>query len=129
MATWDEVRAAALALPEVTEDGRSWRIRKVSLAWERPLGRADRAALGDAAPLGPILGIRTIDSSEKEELLLASPDVFFTIPHFDGYPAVLARLEPLDVSVLKQLLLEVWLERAPKKLVQSYLSARGPAGP
>jgi hypothetical protein len=124
VATWDDVRTAALRLPDVTEDGRSWRIRKSLLAWERPLRPKDFADLGDAAPSGPILGIRTLDLNAKEELLLASPDVFFTTPHFNNYPAVLARLEPLDVSVLEHLLLEVWTARAPKKLVKTYLSTR-----
>ena len=129
MATWDEVRTAALRLPEVTEaEGRtrSWRVRGKPLAWERPLRRADLEALGDAAPTGPILGIRTVGVAEKEELLVALPLVFFTTPHFDGYPAVLARLAPLEVPVLEQLLLEVWLDRAPKKLVRSYLAANPP---
>jgi hypothetical protein len=121
MANWDEVRAAAVRLPEVTEDGRAWRLRgKLLLAWERPLRKADLEALGDDAPTGDILGIRTLDLEAKEELLVARPDVFFVTPHFNGYPAVLARLEPLDASVLEHLLQELWLARAPKKLVKSW---------
>jgi hypothetical protein len=124
VATWDEVRAAATRLPEVTEDGRRWAIRGKPLAWERPLRPADREALGDAAPTGPILGIRTVDLAAKDELLVAMPDVFFTTPHFDGYPAVLARLGPLDVAVLQQLLEQVWSARAPKKLVRAWQADR-----
>ena len=122
MATWQEVASAALRLPEVTEDGRQWRIRDRLLAWERPLRKADLAALGDAAPQGDVLGIRTVDEAAKQELLLAMPEVFFTTPHFDGYPAVLARLAPLEPTVLEQLLEEAWLDRAPKKLVKAWLA-------
>src|SRR5688500_3854902 len=79
VATWDEVRAAALGLPGVVEHPGprpSWRIRGKPLAWERPLRRADLDALGDAAPTGPILGIRTVDLPAREELLAALPQVF-----------------------------------------------------
>lgn len=124
MATWDEVHDAAVILPEVEADGRSWRIRGKALAWERPLRKADHAALGAHAPTGPILGIRTVDLAAKEELLAAWPDVLFTTPHFDGYPAVLARLEPLDPELLRALLEQVWLVRAPKKLVRAYVAAK-----
>lgn len=123
MATWDDVRAAASRLPETTEtagDLPSWRVRGKLLAWERPLRKADLAALGDAAPSGPILGLRTRDLADKDEILAAMPDVFFTTPHFDGYPAVLARLGALEVTVLEHLLLEAWLDRAPRKLVRAY---------
>ncbi|MCA9489229.1 MAG: hypothetical protein KC656_16800 [Myxococcales bacterium] len=120
MATWDDVRAAALRLPEVVEDGRTWRIRRHSLAWERPLRASDRAHLGDVAPEGDILGVRTLDLAAREELLLAMPDVFFVTPHFDGYPAVLARLERMDRALLEHVLEEIWRERAPKRLVRAW---------
>src|SRR5688572_25549269 len=120
MATWDDVRAAAMRLPTVTEEGRSWRVKRCGLVWERPLRKADLAALGPSAPTGDILGIRTVDVEAKEELLLAMPEVFFTTPHFDGYPAVLARLDALPVDVLEQLLVDVWRETAPKRAVRAW---------
>lgn len=125
MATWDDVRAAALRLPGVTEDERSWRVRGKPLAWERPLRKGDREALGDAAPAGPILGVRTVDLAAKDELLAARPDVFFTTPHFDGYPAVLVRLDACDVAILEQVLADIWIDRAPKKVVREWLATRG----
>jgi hypothetical protein len=130
MATWDDVRAAVLRLPDTTEQsekGLSWRVRDKPLAWERPLREADREALGDRAPSGPILGIRTKDLAAKEALLAADPDgdVFFTTPHFDGYPAVLARLEPLQVPVLERLLVEAFLRQAPKRLARAWLEENG----
>lgn len=122
MATWDDIRKAALRLPEVTEEGRAYKVRGKLLAWERPLRDTDLRALGSAAPTSPIVGIRTIDVAAREELIAALPDVFFTIPHFGGYSAVLARLGPLPVDVVEQLVLEVWLTKAPKRVVKSYLA-------
>jgi len=129
MATWDDVRRAMTRLPGVTEheregQQRAWKVRDKGLVWERPLRKSDLAALGDAAPTGPILGIRTVDLQAKEEILVAMPHMFFTIPHFDGHPAVLARLPALDVSVLEHLVEEIWLERAPKQLVKQFLAKR-----
>ena len=125
MLTWDDVRTAACRLPETTEirrseDHRAWQVRDKTFAWERPLRQADFAALGDAAPKGPILGIRTADLQQKEEILAARPDVFFTTPHFDGFPAVLAQLDRLELPLLEQLLLDAWRHRAPKRLLREH---------
>ena len=108
----------------MTEDGRAWKVKGKGLAWERPLRKGDFEALGPDAPTGDILGIRTVDVAAKDELIAAMPDVFFTTPHFDGYPAVLARLGALEVSVLEELLVEIWRERAPKKAVKAWDAAR-----
>jgi hypothetical protein len=67
MATWDDVRRLALALPEVTEESSGhtgqpqWRVKGKGFAWDRPLRKADREALGDASPDGPILGVRVAE--------------------------------------------------------------------
>jgi len=125
MATWTDVAAAADALPD-TEAGtayghRAWRVRKKLLVWERPLRNKDLAELGDAAPAGDVLGLPTAGLAEKEELIAAFPDVFFTTSHFDGHAAVLARLDALPVDVLNQLVREAWRRRAPKRLVREHL--------
>jgi hypothetical protein len=123
MATWDDLRRIAEKLPETQEPTEhNWRIRDKPLAWERPLRETDREALGDAAPDGPILGVRTRDVGVKEALLADDPDVYFTIPHFDGYPAILVRLDRIDPQELEELFVEIWLHRAPKKLRDAYLS-------
>ncbi len=88
MATWDDVRASALALPE-TEEAlsrglRQWRVRAKAFVWERPLRRADLEALGPQAPDGPILGVQVEHLGAKEALLADDPACFFTTPHFDG---------------------------------------------
>jgi hypothetical protein len=90
-----------------------------------PLRRSDLEALGDAAPSGPILGARVEHLVAKEALLAEEPDVYFTTPHFDGYPAVLVRLERIGLEDLEELTVEAWLARAPKRLVKHYLEARG----
>jgi hypothetical protein len=128
MATWDDVRRIALALPETSEqssrDHASWRVRDKGFVWERPLRPADVRALGDRAPTGPILGARVEHLVAKEALLADDPDVFFTTPHFDGYPAVLVRLGRITVDGLEEVIVEAWLARAPKRLAREYMQPR-----
>jgi hypothetical protein len=125
MATWDDVRRIALALPETTEavswEHAHWRVKDKGFVWERPLRRSDLEALGDAAPDGPILGARVEHLVAKEALLADDPGVFFTTPHFDGYPAVLVRLDEISMQDLEEVIVEAWLCRAPKRLAQAYL--------
>ncbi|WP_422741841.1 MmcQ/YjbR family DNA-binding protein [Micromonospora sp. WMMD754] len=125
MASWDDVRRVALALPETTERGSyddlpAWRVRDKMFAWERPLRRADLDALGDAAPDGPILAARVPDLGAKEALLADDPAVYFTVPHLDGYPAVLVRLDRIGAVELTELLTEAWYARAPKRLAAGH---------
>jgi hypothetical protein len=128
VATWDDVRRIALELPETSEavsrDLRQWRVKDKGFVWERPLRRADLEALGDAAPDGPILGARVEHLVAKEALLADDPSVFFTTPHFDGYPAVLVRLERIGLEDLREVIVEAWLARAPKRLAHSYVDAQ-----
>jgi hypothetical protein len=125
MADWTDVRRIALSLPETTEQSMhglpSWRVRKKLFVWERPLRKSDLEALGEAAPDGPILGARVEHLLAKEALLADDPTVYFTTPHFDGYPSVLVRLERIAVSELEELTIEAWLARAPKRLAKQYL--------
>jgi hypothetical protein len=124
MATWDDVRRLALALPETAEKASyggtpSWTVKDKGFVWDRPLRAADRAALGDTAPDGPVLGARVPDLGVKDALVAAQPDVYFTTPHFDGYPAVLVRLDRIDIDELEELVTDAWLARAPKRLAAS----------
>jgi hypothetical protein len=125
MATWEDVRRVATSLPEAVEragDTPQWRVRDKLFAWDRPLRRADLEALGPAAaPDGPVLAARVPDLGAKEALLADDPDVYFTTPHFDGYPAVLVRLDRIEVAELEELLVEAWLARAPKRLATEHL--------
>jgi hypothetical protein len=128
MATWDDVSRIALSLPETSEelrrDRRAWRVKDKWFVWERPLRRSDREALGDRAPDGPILGARVEHLVAKEALVADESGVFFTTPHFDGYPAILVRLEPIGLDELTEVIVEAWLARAPKRLAKAYLETR-----
>jgi hypothetical protein len=125
MADWGDVRRLALALPETSErtsrDLATWRVRDKQFVWERPLRSGDIRALGNDAPAGPILGARVEHLVAKEALLADAPDVFFTTPHFDGYPAVLVRLDEVTLEDLEEVIVEAWLARAPKRLAQAYV--------
>jgi hypothetical protein len=125
MASWRDVRRIALALPATSEGtsygNPSWAVNDKSFAWERPLRPADIAALGDAAPKGAILGVRTDGLEMKDALLASDPAVFFTTPHFDGYAAVLVRLGKITPAKLERVLVDAWLARAPKRLAAVFL--------
>ena len=128
MTTWADVRRIAVTLPEVAERSSrglpQWRVKDKLFVWERPLRRADLEALGENAPDGEILGARVADLGVKEALIADDPEVYFTTPHFDGYPAVLARLERIQVPELEELITEAWLARAPRRLAEEYLHRR-----
>jgi hypothetical protein len=130
MATWDDVARLALALPETHEGttfgNRSWKVKDKSFVWERPLRQSDHAALGADAPDGPILGARVEHEGAKQALLADDPAVLFTTPHFDGYPAVLVRLDAIALDELQELVTEAWLVQAPKRVAKAYLEEHHP---
>jgi hypothetical protein len=125
VATWDDVASIVGELPLVGERSpHQWRVGKKLIAWERPLRTSDRealTALGIEPPEGDILGVRLADEGVKFALIADEPGVFFTTPHFDGYPAVLVRLTEIDELGLRELITEAWLTQAPKRLVQEFL--------
>jgi hypothetical protein len=129
VATWDDVARLALALPgtseRVSRDNRQWVVKDKLFVWERPLRQTDLKALGPSAPDGPILGARVEHLVAKDAVLADDPEVFFTTPHFDGYPAVLVRLERIALDDLEEIVTEAWLVRAPKRLAQAFLDDRG----
>ena len=122
MASWKDVARIVAQLPETTEPTpRNWRVRKKLIVWERPLRKADYEALGADAPDGDILGARVSDECVKFALIADDPGVYFTTPHFDGYPAVLVRLAEIGVPELTELVTEAWLAQAPKTLAKAFL--------
>jgi hypothetical protein len=126
VATWKDVARIVGGLPETNEASpRTWRVRKKLIAWERPLRKADYEALGDAAPDGDILGARVPDEGVKFALIADNPGVYFTTPHFDGYPAVLVRLAEISAPELEELITEAWLAQAPKRLARAFLQNSG----
>jgi hypothetical protein len=125
VATWEDVRGIALALPETSERLsralRQWRVKDKLFVWERPLRPKEIEALGDAAPDGPILGARVEHLGAKDALLADDTGVFFTTRHFDGYPAILVRLDRISIEDLQEVVTEAWLARAPTPLANAYL--------
>jgi hypothetical protein len=124
MTSLDDVATVCLALPETTEvtsrGARQWRVKDKLFVWERPLRRADLDELGDAAPSGIVLGARVPDEGAKAALIAEEPDVYFTTHHFDGYPAVLCRLDRLDAQSLTELAADAWACRAPRRLLAEH---------
>jgi len=120
MATWKDVKALALALPETTEHVSmgmmQWKVKDKLFVWQRPLRKSDLAALGEDAPEGPIVALRVAHEGKKQALIERDPEVFFTIPHFDGYPAILVLLDKIGRAELKKLIVDAWTVRAPATL-------------
>jgi hypothetical protein len=135
MVTFDDVARVALALPETeqtTSYGNvSWAVKSSGKAkskgfvWERPLSKKDRKMLteatdGDIPPDEVILAAMVEDLAEKEAVLTEHPGVAFTTQHFDGYPAVLVRLDRVDEPLLQEIVTSAWLAVAPPRLVAEY---------
>ena len=108
MATWDDVRALALALPEAEEGTLyrkpAFRVAGKAFAWESP---HEHGAL-----------TLRCDPDERPLMIDARPDVFFVTPHYDGYPMVLVRVEAIDRDELAARLEDSWYEAAPKRLTE-----------
>jgi hypothetical protein len=133
MATWDDVRRHATALPGVEErpsygGAASWKVKGKSFVWDRPLRPRDLADLGWTEQPGPVLGATVPDLGAKEALLAEEGDVYFTTPHFDGYASILVHLERIDPDELGELVTEAWFARAPRTLART-VSRDRPAPP
>lgn len=134
MASIDDVRAIALVLPGVEEvvsghtGEAAWRVKSGQFAWLRGPSATDLRQLSDLGrewPAGEVLAVRVADLEEKEALLAAEPDVLFTIPHFDGYPGLLVRLDAVDRDRLDEIVTDAWLVRAPAGVAKEWLAERG----
>jgi hypothetical protein len=124
--TLDDVARMALALPEAAEaqrhNNRTWFVGGKGFAWERPFSKADIRRFGDATPPeGPIVAVRVADLDDKEAVLAAEPKGFFTIPHFEGYAAVLIELKKARKRDVQEAVFDAWLACAPARLAKQYL--------
>ena len=126
MATWDDVRQIARDLPGAVEDTRgrttAWRVGGKAFAWERLLRRGEREHLGDAAPDGPALGLRTAGPEAVDALVAARPGVFFTVAGYGVHPMVLLHVERAGFDDLDEAITDAWLSRAPRRLTVPFLA-------
>jgi hypothetical protein len=125
----EEAAQMASALPEVTEGTsyghRTWFVRGKMFLWERPFSKADIKRFGDAAPPdGPIMALRVEDLGDKEAVVSANPKSFFTIPHFDNYPAVLVHMNAVTKKALREAIVDAWLVSAPSPLADEFMSRK-----
>ena len=111
MATEDDVRRIALALPETIE--KPW--------FGSPGFRVkDKGFLRIRSEAEGGLVVFVGDLGEKEALLESEPDKFFTTPHYDGYPTVLVNLPAIEVDELTELIIDSWRIKAPKRVLAAY---------
>jgi hypothetical protein len=132
MATIDDAARVARELPAVTEGQRhgnlTWFVSGKAFAWDRPFSKADIKRFGDLTPPeGPILAVRVLDLADKEAVLSVHPKSFFTIPHFEGFSAVLITLRTVTTKALREAIIDAWLACAPRDLADHYLEARVPS--
>jgi hypothetical protein len=132
MQTLDDVERLATDLPEVAAGERhghlTWFVGGKAFVWERPFSKADIKRYGATAPPeGPIVAVRVGDLNEKEAILAASSRAIFTIPHFDGYAAVLIQLKRVTRKALRAAIVDAWLACAPRPLADAYLREHGDA--
>lgn len=132
MATLRDVDKLALELPETVrgedEDGRpSYSVNGKVICWHRS-PRPDALDAETGKRLTDVFVFRTTDLDVKEMTLSDDRGIFFTTPHWNGYPAVLIRipnLKHLRRAELRDLVEEAWLSRAPKRVAKAWLAAQG----
>src|SRR5580693_6748072 len=114
MTTEDDVRRICLSLPETVEKP----------SWGTPGFRVNDKLFTRLRYDPDALVVMVNDLLEKDALIAAEPDIYFQIPHYEGYPAVLVRLEAVAVEQLEEILIEAWSVKAPAKLVDAFAARR-----
>jgi hypothetical protein len=114
MPTWADVVAAGRVLPE-TEEG-TW--------FRTPCLRVRKKSFCRMKEDGETLVVRVVDLEDKDALLRSDPEVFFTTPHYDGYPYVLVRLAAVPPAQLRELIEDAWRLSAPKRVLAAYDAER-----
>jgi hypothetical protein len=134
MTTMADLDELAMAMPqttkEVSDDGRpSYLVHGKMFCFHRSR-RRDAVDPKTGERMADVLMFRVADLDEKEVILADDRGIFFTTPHFNGYPAVLVRipdLERIDRDELRDLVAEAWLTRAQKRIAKAWLAEHGPA--
>ncbi len=134
MATIEDVARLVAELPDVMTGerygNRTWSVAGKAFAWDRPFSKADVRRFGSTTPPeGPILAVRVADLAEKEAVLATSSQAVFTIPHFDGYAAVLIQLKSVKLPELREAIVDAWLACAPSPLAAAFLQHARPRDP
>ncbi|MEA2194947.1 MAG: hypothetical protein QOG42_1381 [Solirubrobacteraceae bacterium] len=114
MPSWEDVVEIGTRLPGV----------EVGTSWGTPSLRVRGKGMCRLRSDPPALVLRVVDMGEREALVQGDPDVFFTTPHYDGYPYVLVRLEVVDPVELGELLEDAWRVFAAKRVVKAWEAAR-----
>jgi hypothetical protein len=128
MVSLDRAAQIALGLPGVEEaerhGGRTWRLGEKTFAWERTFSKADLRRFGDEpVPSYPIVALRVADLAEKEAVLAADRAGFFTIPHFDGFSAILIELRRARLADVREAITDAWLVYADPADAEQVLGA------
>ena len=128
MVTVEVAARFCMGLPHVAEGARfgnqTWFVRGKSFAWLRPFTKADIKRFGAVTPpSGPILAVRVASLEHKEIVLMTRPVAFFTMAHFNGYPAVLIQLDSVRRRDMEEAIVDAWVACAPPELARS-LAAR-----
>lgn len=127
MATRDELRAICARLPGATESEEHFGFFVMNSGKAKGFIWVWNERVEPKKPKVPnerVLAIITPNLMAKDLLLASSPDVYFTEPHYAGFPAVLVWLEKIEVSELEDIVTEAWMTKAPKKVVKEFINAR-----
>jgi hypothetical protein len=122
-----DVRRIALSLPETAESGDRFAFSVLNRGKQKGFVWAWNERIHPKKPRVPrldVVAIRVIDQADKDALIASDGDVFFTEPHYNGFPAVLVRLPAVGIEQLEELISDGWRCQAPRALVDAWLSGR-----
>ena len=114
MADQDDVRRISLALPETVEGDDHFAFSVMNKDKAKGFAWIWMERIAD------VIAVRVANKGDKEALLAADSDKFFTEPHYNGFPAILVRLATIDPDELEELLVDAWRCMAPAALVKAY---------